>query len=250
MGSTQLRLPGKVRGCILDLDGVLVDTEWPRVLAWAETFDACLARRVSEAGDALRPFDVVVDYEEYVEGRAPEDATRTFLASRGIVIPDGHPGDPCEAETVHGLTACQRALVLTRIRSEGVHVYPGSARFVDAARGAGIPCVAVSNADTRQTLEVACAVGLFADKIDGLVTAREQLTGKPTPEAFLAGAALLGLRPAEAAVFEDSLSSVEAARSAEFGYIVGIDRVGNAEAFRALGVDVVVNGLAQLIEPG
>jgi sugar-phosphatase len=47
-----------------------------------------------------------------------------------------------------------------------------------------------------------------------LVTANQVTRGKPHPEPFLAGAALLGLRPEACVVFEDSSSGAQAGRAA------------------------------------
>lgn len=57
----------------------------------------------------------------------------------------------------------------------------------------------------------------------------------------------LGVEPAEAAVFEDALAGMDAGGAGRFGHVVGLDRVGRAEALRAHGADVVV---PDLTEPG
>ena len=77
---------------------------------------------------------------------------------------------------------------------------------------------------------------------------REQLKGKPAPDSFLFAARALGVEPAEAAVFEDALAGVAAGRAGEFGFVVGVDRVGQADALREHGADVVVRDLAELLE--
>jgi beta-phosphoglucomutase-like phosphatase (HAD superfamily) len=61
-------------------------------------------------------------------------------------------------------------------------------------------------------------------------------------------ASSLGAEPAEAAVFEDALAGVEAGRAGEFGWVVGVDRTGQAEALRRRGADIVVQDLAELLE--
>ena len=58
----------------------------------------------------------------------------------------------------------------------------------------------------------------------------------------------LGVEPAEAAVFEDALSGVEAGHAGHFGLVVGVDRVGQTEELRRHGADVVVKDLAELLE--
>jgi beta-phosphoglucomutase-like phosphatase (HAD superfamily) len=76
------------------------------------------------------------------------------------------------------------------------------------------------------------------------------LRGKPAPDTFLAGAHALGVEPAEATVFEDALAGVAAGRAGRFGFVVGVDRVGQADALREHGADVVVTDLAQLLGEG
>jgi len=52
----------------------------------------------------------------------------------------------------------------------------------------------------------------------------------------------------EAAVFEDALAGVEAGRAGNFGYVVGVDRVGQRQALLEHGADVVVDDLADLMK--
>ena len=73
------------------------------------------------------------------------------------------------------------------------------------------------------------------------------LRGKPAPDSFLEGARRLGVRPDQAAVFEDALAGVEAGRAGKFGYVVGVDRVGHRAALLEHGADVVVDDLAELL---
>lgn len=47
-----------------------------------------------------------------------------------------------------------------------------------------------------------------------MITANDVIHGKPSPEPFLKGAALLGLAPADCVVFEDSPAGIASARSA------------------------------------
>ena len=83
--------------------------------------------------------------------------------------------------------------------------------------------------------------------IDGRVAEREHLAGKPAPDTFLAAARALGVEPAHAAVFEDALAGVAAGKAGKFGIVVGVSRVGQADALRAHGADLVVGDLAELL---
>jgi beta-phosphoglucomutase-like phosphatase (HAD superfamily) len=88
---------------------------------------------------------------------------------------------------------------------------------------------------------------LLEVRIDGVVAEERHLRGKPAPDTFLEAARALGVAPANAAVFEDALAGVEAGRAGKFGYVVGVDRVGQAEQLAKHGADVVVKDLADLL---
>jgi beta-phosphoglucomutase family hydrolase len=244
-----LGLPEDVTACLFDLDGVLTQTAKVHAAAWKETFDAFLRRRAGAAGEDYVPFDPVRDYDEYVDGKPRYDGVRSFLASRGIDLPEGSPSDPPDADTIHGLGNRKNEIVLRMIREHGVEPYAGSVLYVRAARDAGLRRAVVSSStNCRDVLAAAAIEDLFEAVIDGVVAEREHLRGKPAPDTFLAGARALGVKPAQAAVFEDALAGVEAGRAGNFGFVVGVDRVGQADALRAHGADVVVADLAELLE--
>jgi beta-phosphoglucomutase family hydrolase len=244
-----LGLPDGVRGCLFDLDGVLTQTSKVHDAAWQEMFDAYLRERSQSTGEPFVPFDPVKDYQEYIDGKPREDGVRSFLASRGIELPAGSEDDPPAAETVHGLGNRKNEILLRRIREDGVEPYPGSVRYVEAARDAGLRrAVVSSSANAHDVLAAAGIADLFEARIDGIVAHQQHLRGKPAPDTFLAGARALGLAPGEAAVYEDALAGVAAGRAGAFGYVVGVDRLGQADALKEHGADVVVTDLADLLD--
>jgi len=244
-----LGLPDGIRGCLFDLDGVITRTATVHDAAWQEMFDSYLRDRSRQTGEPFVPFDPVADYENFVDGKPRADGTRSFLRSRGIELPEGDPGDPPDAQTVQGLSNRKNEILLRRIRTGGVETYPGSVRYLRAARDAGLRrAVVTSSANGREVLAAAHIEDLFEARIDGLVAEREHLRGKPAPDTFLAGARVLRLEPREAAVFEDALAGVAAGRAGRFGCVIGVDRLGQADALREHGADVVVPDLAELLE--
>lgn len=242
--TTMLGLPEAIQACLFDLDGVVTRTAVVHAAAWKETFDAFLHARV---GEGFQPFDAGADYDEYVDGRPRADGVRTFLASRGIELPEGESDDPPDAQSVHGLGNRKNELLLDRIRTQGVEAYDGTLRYVEAARARGLRTAIVSSsANTRDVLRSIGAEHLFEVRIDGVVAAERGLPGKPRPDTFLAAARDLGVEPPGAAVFEDALAGMDAGRAGNFGYVVGVDRVGQADALYAHGADVVVKDLDDL----
>lgn len=243
----RLALPPAVEACLFDLDGVLTRTATVHFAAWKQMFDAYLQRRAARDGEPFRPFEQP-DYNEYVDGMPREDGVRGFLAARGIHLPEGGDGDPEDAETVHALAASKNRLVVRVLHEQGVEVYPGSLRFVQAVRDAGLRrAVVSSSANCREILGAARIEDLFDVRVDGLVARRLGLRGKPAPDTFLEGARELGVPRERAAVFEDATAGVEAGRAGGFAHVVGVDRVGHAEELLRHGADVVVRDLAELL---
>jgi len=244
-----LGLPTGVRACLFDLDGVLTETAKVHAAAWKEMFDQFLRARASKAGEQFVPFDQKDDYDAYVDGKPRYDGVRSFLASRRIELPEGRPDDPPSDETVCGLGNRKNEIVLRMIHEEGVEAYPGSRRYLEAARDAGLRRAVVSSStNCRDVLKAAGIEDLLEARIDGVVAEREHLKGKPAPDTYLAGARALDVTPDAAAVFEDALAGVEAGRNGGFACVVGVDRVGQAKALREHGATLVVRDLAELIE--
>lgn len=243
-----LGLPPAIAACLFDLDGVLTQTSVVHAAAWKETFDAFLRQRAERAHEAFVPFDPVNDYRHYVDGKPRADGVSSFLAARAIALPRGMPEDPPSAETVHGLGNRKHELVLAKIREAGVAVYAGSVTYARAVRAAGLPrAVVSSSANAVPVLKAAGLLDLFDVCIDGVIAAERGLQGKPAPDTFLEAARALHVAPARAAVFEDALAGVEAGRAGGFGFVVGVDRIGQADALRERGADIVVQDLAELM---
>lgn len=250
MSQLRLGLPLGIGACLFDLDGVLTETATLHAKAWKTMFDGFLSARAASSGQPLAPFDAVGDYDQHVDGKPRDEGTRSFLASRGVHLPDGSDDDPTTTETIHGLGKRKNAIFLAVIRKHGVEPYPGSLRYVRAVKGAGLRTAVVSSStNCREVLVAARLTELFDARVDGVVAGERHLAGKPAPDTYLAAAEALGVTPDRAAVFEDALAGVAAGRAGRFGLVVGVDRVGQGEELRRHGADLVVTDLAALLEP-
>jgi beta-phosphoglucomutase family hydrolase len=238
----RLGLPSGIRACLFDLDGVLTQTAAVHRAAWKETFDPILAA----AGQG--PF-TEEDYLTYVDGKRRLDGVRDFLASRGLAPAEGGPDDPPQRDTIHGIGNRKNGSVLKRLAEDGVETYSDAVTYLHKARAAGLPIAVVTASANAEAVLKAAGLSQFVDtRIDGVVAARDGLEGKPAPDTFLAGATAVGVEPRHAVVFEDAISGVAAGRAGGFGFVVGVDRAGQAEALREHGADVVVTDLTQLME--
>jgi len=229
-----LGLPDGITALLFDLDGVLTKTATVHARAWKRMFDDYLR----EQGDE-RPFDERDDYDTFVDGKPRDAGVRDFLASRGL-----HPDD---AE-VKRLGDVKNALVQEIIANDGVDAYPGSVRYLKAARDAGLRRAVVSSShNCADVLRAAGIEDLLEERVDGNLADELHLQGKPHPDTFLEGAKKLGVEPKQAVVFEDALAGVEAGRAGHFGHVVGVNRVGQREALLEHGADVVVDDLDELL---
>src|SRR4051794_31493126 len=241
-------LPASVSVCLFDLDGVLTQTAKVHAAAWKQMFDEFLRGYAERTGTPFKPFDPHADYDRYVDGKPRLDGTRDFLASRGIDLPEGAESDAPGSPTIQGLSNRKNDLVLMKIREDGVEVYDDAVDYVRRVRDAGLRTAVVSSsANTKDVLECTKLADLFDAVVDG-VTARERhLAGKPAPDTFLEGAREVGASEKSSAVFEDALAGVAAGRAGNFGLVVGVDRVGQADALREHGADIVVQDLGELL---
>jgi beta-phosphoglucomutase family hydrolase len=230
-----LGLPDGVTVLLFDLDGVLTDTASVHQTCWKNMFDDFLRGR---DGEGFQEF-TSRDYERYVDGKPRYDGVRSFLEARGIEPEEGLVTELGDRKN----DAVQRA-----IREDGVKVYEGSRRYLEAARDAGLRrAVVSSSANAQEVLEVTGLAPLIEARVDGVVAKERGLPGKPRPDTFVEGARMLGAEPAQAAVFEDALAGVEAGKAGDFGAVIGVDRVGQAEALAERGATRVVQDLDELL---
>lgn len=230
-----------VDAALFDLDGVITPTAEVHMRAWAELFEQVLA----EAGAAAWSD---ADYFAHVDGRQRYDGVRAVLASRGLTLPEGDPGDPPQARTVHGLGNRKNDAFLTVLHRDGIAGYPGSLRLLEWLAGQGIAAALVSSSrNARAVLEAAGLADRFPVVVDGLVAAARRLPGKPAPDTYRYAARLLGVPYDRAVVVEDAVSGVAAGHAGGFAAVIGVDRGVGEAALRDAGADLVIADLADLV---
>jgi alpha,alpha-trehalose phosphorylase len=233
---------------LFDLDGVLTTTRAVHAAAWKDTFDAFLADWDAAHGTSTPKFDAVEDYAVHVDGKPRQDGAREFLVSRGISLPEGNPDSPPEEQSVWGVANRKQLVVEDELERLGVEVFPGSIAWVRELREAGLRTAVVSASRNATTiLEYAGIANLFETVVDGDTALELGLMGKPGPDTFLEAARRLDVDPGRAAVVEDAIAGVRAARQGGFALVVGVDRDGHADALADGGADVVVTDLAELV---
>lgn len=232
---------------VFDMDGVVTDTARSHAETWAEMFNDFLSTRATVLGEPLRPF-TEDDYLQFVDGKPRYDGVRSFLESRGIVLPEGGPDDEPEMETVCALGNRKNLRFLEMLRQGGADAYGSSVRVIEELRRRGVPVAVITSSRNSEAVLASAGVRhLFGVKVDGNISAEMGLEGKPMPDIFLEAARRLGVAPERTAIVEDALSGVEAGRRGGFGLVVGVDRGGQAEELAASGADIVVSDLGELL---
>jgi beta-phosphoglucomutase family hydrolase len=240
---------------LFDLDGVLTSTAAIHARAWKEMFDGYLRRHdpsaeLTAGRSVFVPFDIDKDYKKYVDGKPRYEGVRSFLESRAIHLPYGESTDAPGDQTVSALGNRKQLLVQQAIDDGEVEPFEGSVRWVKQLRDEGFRLGVVSSSrNCGPVLHAARIDDLFQTRVDGLTLAELNLPGKPAPDAFLKAAENLGVSPERTVVVEDAISGVQSAQAGHFGLVIGVDREGHAEALLQNGADVIVNDLAELLNP-
>lgn len=222
---------------LFDLDGVITPTAEVHQRAWGQLF----------ADYDYTP----ADYLTYIDGKNRYEGVRSFLESRGLSLPYGNPSDPPGDDSICALGNRKNDMFNRIVAEEPINPYPGTVAVLDLLDQLGIPQAVVSSSQNARAVLAAAGMGdRFEVIVDGALAATEDLASKPAPDVFLRAAELLSVEPAQAVVVEDAVAGVGAGAAGHFGYVLGVDRGGNAEALAAAGATAVVGDLAETLEPG
>lgn len=232
---------------IFDLDGVVTDTASVHAAAWKRMLDDFLFRHSIPRSIPYQPFDLDRDYRLYIDGKPRVDGVRSFLASRGIELPEGSPEDLPGAQTLHGLGNMKNEYFLEEIRKQGAEVYDSTVRLIHDLKKHGIKTAIISSSkNCALILDAVNLAALFDARVDGLDSEILRIPGKPAPDIFLEAARQLKVKPEQAVVIEDSISGVQAGRAGKFGLVIGIARTGDKEYLLKNGADVAVEDLSEI----
>lgn len=226
------------------MDGVITQTAKVHAKAWKELFDGFLKEH---EGSSFSPFDINRDYKLYIDGKPRMDGIRSFLQSRDVSLKEGKPGEKASEPTVHELGERKNNLFLSLLKKEGVEVYPDTQKLVQRWKGHKKLAVISASRNCELILTSAEMLNSFDARVDGIISERRKLKGKPEPDIFLEASRLLGLQPAECIIFEDAIAGVQAGKKGGFGLVVGVARDGEEEDLLKNGADFVIASL-DLIE--
>ncbi len=231
---------------IFDLDGVITHTALLHVRAWAQLFDAFLQAVAGRKNQPFTPF-TREDYLSFVDGKPRYDGIVSFLGAKGVVLPYGSPNDPPHKETVCGLGNRKNDIFNDLLQTEGVTVFPTSVKLIEKLKKNGVKIgVASSSKNCRNILETQGLLDFFDVRVDGEVSEKWGLSGKPAPDIFTAACDRLGVDYDRAVVVEDAVSGVQAGRNGRFGLVIGVAREIDGAVLLKNGADLVVTDLGEI----
>ncbi len=235
---------------LFDLDGVVTETAKVHAACWKKMFDEFLREHARRSGKPFVPFDIVADYNQYVDGKLRQEGVSSFLKSRQIRLPYGDgPEASGDQVTIRDLGKRKDTLFTAVLREKGVDILEDGMTLVRHVRAAGLKTAVVSSSKNCQAVLQAAKIEQHFDvRVDARTVEEYQLKGKPAPDPFLKAAELLGVSPDRAVVVEDAISGVQAGRRGNFGLVVGVARKGDAEILWKNGADIVVTDLRDLME--
>jgi len=206
----------KIKACIFDLDGVIVDTAVYHYKAWK--------RLANSLG-----FDFTEEQNEKLKGVSRVKSLELILQWGGITKTD------TEKEALATEKNTWYVDMINQMKPN--EILPGAREFVQSCRDAGIK-TALGSASKNS--------GMILDKIgmtamfDAIIDGNKVSKAKPDPEVFLKGAGELHVAPKDCVVFEDAIAGVEAA-------INGGMKVVGIGSPQVLGeADLVVSGLSEM----
>lgn len=232
---------------IFDLDGVITNTASLHSIAWKQMFDEFLKRHAKKTNTPFQEFTHENDYLPYVDGKPRYKGVASFLESRGIKLPYGSPDDAPGYTTICELGNTKNEIYNQLITDKGAEIYPSTVKLIRRLKEHNYALgVASSSKNTKRILEVTGLLKLFGTRVDGVVSAKLGLAGKPQPDIFTTACDNLGARYDRSVIVEDAISGVQAGKKGNFGLVIGVARENNAQELRRNGADIVVTDMAEI----
>lgn len=178
-----LRAPA---GVVFDLDGTLVLTEARNAQVWRDflaRYDVALTPALLTAVTGRRGLDSLAE----LSAQLPERFDGRSVAELALEV------DEVDARTPLGQ----------------VQEVPGARLLVERLHDAGVPLAVCTSATRPYALDCLAAIGV-GGAFATVVTAEDVTRGKPSPDGYLAACDGLGVPPAQAVGFEDSVAGVAA----------------------------------------
>jgi mannitol-1-/sugar-/sorbitol-6-phosphatase len=219
VSNAQYDLPGAPEAFLFDLDGTLVDSE---------------RENVESVVLAARRHGVELTEEErlFIVGHSWNEIYAMISRNHGLTLP--------MRELIAQAVEEKRAI----LAASGHRALPGAVALVRRLAGRA-KLALVTGASRHEALDALAGIGVL-DLFQAIVAAEDYSRGKPAPEPYQRGLALLGAAPARTLVVEDATPGIQSARAA--GLRVVAVRAGNFVGYDLSGAHRVVDTLDELTD--
>ena len=224
---TRAQLTGSaVEAVVLDMDGVLIDTEPVWRAAESDVF--------AGLGIALSESDVLESTGQPIEELIPVWRQRSTSGGRGVGL-----DAPLTDAEVAGLVIDQ---VIAHVKADGQPM-PGVTAAIALFERCGLR-LAIASSSPRRLIDAVCdRLGLGG--IDVRCSAMDEARGKPAPDVYLTAARRLGVAAAQCLAVEDSLNGLASARAAGMTCVAVPDPLLAADP-RYRDADLILRSLTDL----
>ena len=214
----------RISAVIIDLDGVLIDTESISRMAWM--------RAAREFG-----FEITDSFYEKIVGYSVLDARKEIS-----VLTNGRIDMECYMDR-------SAAIYYGEMHSNGVRVMPGVTELLDYLRQHGLKS-AIATSTIKEQAEWKLKKSGLLGAIDDVITGDRAANGKPAPDIFLIAAEQIGINPGECVVIEDAHAGIVGAKAAGMLPIMVPSIAGSTKASEELAYAVVPNlyGVIELLQ--
>ncbi|MCF6335279.1 MAG: HAD-IA family hydrolase, partial [Spirochaetales bacterium] len=192
--------------------------------------------------EIFKEFTHEKDYLPYVDGKPRYKGVESFLKSRKIGLPWGDTSDSPDSKTICGLGNRKNSNFNEILAQGGVEVYESTVEIIKTLKKINIKLgVASSSKNCKPVLEAAGLLELFGTRVDGVVSAKLNLKGKPEPDIFTTACNNLQVDYSKAIIVEDAVSGVQAGKKGNFGLVLGIAREDNEKELLTNGANMVIS---------
>lgn len=191
---------------LFDLDGVIMDTESQYSIFWNRTGMEYLG--IEDFGRIIKGQTLFQIFGKYFDGMTSE-----------------------QEEIVRKLDEFEMNMSYEYI--------PGADTFMKELKAAGVPMAIVTSSNEPKMRNVRKVHPELWELADAVLTSEHFTKSKPDPECFLKGMEVLGGKPSETYVFEDSLHGINAGRAAG-AKVIGLATTNPREIIEPL-CDIVID---------
>ncbi|MCG7537126.1 HAD-IA family hydrolase [Pseudoalteromonas sp. OOF1S-7] len=230
-----------MKAVIFDMDGVISDSASIHAVAWEHVLSDVVKKYISPEQKFTYE-----DYLNYVDGRSRLEGIQCFLTHKKILLPQGQLTDT-SIDSIHGISNLKNSLFNDIVDRDGVKVFSDALSVIDKLTIKKVP-IGIGTS-SKNAVKILNSIGIFEKfefLLDGNIAAENNVASKPNGEFYAYACKLANTPRQHCVVIEDAISGVIAAKNANVGMVIAVDRGNNEAQLFEAGADVVVQQLTDI----